>query len=184
MSFILDALRRSEEERQQGKPPTVLSVHAGASFNSSPAKNRWLWPTLGALAFIGVCMSLLILRAAPLKLVVVEPAYKAPYVQPPAVVEENKPAQMATSGVDLHASRELVNRDQLPEDVQRTLPPLNISFHAYAYDPPKRGVIINDKRLKEGELIAPGVILEQITETGVIISTHGYRFRMAVVEQW
>jgi general secretion pathway protein B len=57
---------------------------------------------------------------------------------------------------------------------------LSISLHVYANDPKDCFVMINDKLLRPGEFLSPGLRLEQVTPDGVIIGYKGYRFRRAV----
>ena len=49
-----------------------------------------------------------------------------------------------------------------------------------ASQPADRITMINDKLLRQGDLLAPGLRLEQITADGVILSYKGYRFHHGV----
>ena len=65
MSYILDALKKSAQERQQGTAPHLYSVHNSAppGRNSSPLQQRGLLLILGgALLFFGCLVILLILN--------------------------------------------------------------------------------------------------------------------------
>jgi general secretion pathway protein B len=64
--------------------------------------------------------------------------------------------------------------------VQQELPALTISVHAYSGKPADRLVGINNRLLHEGEYVADGLKLEQITPDGMILSYKGYRFRRGV----
>jgi len=68
----------------------------------------------------------------------------------------------------------------LPVSIQQEIPKLAISVHAYSPVAKERLVGINDRVLREGEQLAPGLKLEQITLDGMIISYKGYRFRRGV----
>ena len=59
---------------------------------------------------------------------------------------------------------------------QTSLPPLHLDLHSYAADPSKRFVLINMKRLYEGQSLPEGPKLESITVDSVIMSFNGKRF--------
>jgi hypothetical protein len=57
-----------------------------------------------------------------------------------------------------------------------TLPPLHLDLHSYAPDPSKRFVLINMKRLYEGQTMPEGVKVESITPDSAIMSFNGTKF--------
>ena len=57
-----------------------------------------------------------------------------------------------------------------------SVPELRLDLHAYAAKPEERFVLINMKRLREGDSLPDGVRVESITPDGVILSHHGARF--------
>jgi general secretion pathway protein B len=65
----------------------------------------------------------------------------------------------------------------LPSTIQQEIPAMTISGYAYSSIPKERSVGINDRLLQEGEFLAPGLRLEQITEDGLIFSYKKYLFR-------
>jgi general secretion pathway protein B len=56
------------------------------------------------------------------------------------------------------------------------LPPLHLDLHSYAPDPSKRFVLINMKRLYEGQSNSEGVKVESITTDAAIMSYQGTKF--------
>jgi general secretion pathway protein B len=68
----------------------------------------------------------------------------------------------------------------LPLALQQELPPLTISVHAYSGRPGDRLVGINNRMLREGDSVAPGLKLEQITPEGMVFGYKGYSFRRGV----
>jgi general secretion pathway protein B len=58
------------------------------------------------------------------------------------------------------------------------IPPLRLDLHVYAPDPRKRFVMVNMKRLTEGESLPEGVHVDSITTDGVILSYRGVQFMM------
>ena len=57
---------------------------------------------------------------------------------------------------------------------------MRIAMHAYSPKPEARIVSINDRLLHEGDSIAAGIRLEEITPDGMIFSYKEYRFRRGV----
>ncbi|MEP7242146.1 MAG: general secretion pathway protein GspB, partial [Gammaproteobacteria bacterium] len=57
-----------------------------------------------------------------------------------------------------------------------TIPPLRLDLHVYAADPRKRFVLVNMKRMYEGDSMADGVKVDSITTEGAVLSFRGTRF--------
>jgi general secretion pathway protein B len=58
------------------------------------------------------------------------------------------------------------------------VPPLRLDLHVYAPDPRKRFIMLNMKRLGEGESLPEGVKVDSITTDGAILSYRGSQFVM------
>lgn len=74
----------------------------------------------------------------------------------------------------------LINADELPEDLKRSLPVLNISGHTYSQDPRRRIILINNRILREGDFVEQGLQLKEITWTGVVLDFQGTLFTISV----
>ena len=59
-----------------------------------------------------------------------------------------------------------------------TIPPLRLDLHVYAPDPRKRFVLVNMKRLTEGQSTPEGVKVDSITTDGAVMSYRGVQFMM------
>lgn len=70
----------------------------------------------------------------------------------------------------------------LPPDALNGMPPLKMSVHYYNSDPQARMVRVNDRTLREGQLLAEGLKLEQINSKGAVFSFHGHRFQLGMYE--
>jgi len=73
---------------------------------------------------------------------------------------------------------ELIKIDQLPSDIRSELPKISINTHIYSNNPSSRVVNINGIVLREGEDVAKGLTLEEITTSGVILTYKNHRFRI------
>jgi hypothetical protein len=90
----------------------------------------------------------------------------------------DKTAVTDTADVELEAR--VVTFNELPQAIQQEIPSLPISMHSYTSNPKDRLVMIGDKLLRQGEFLAPGLRLEQITSDGVVLSYKKYRFQRGV----
>ncbi|MDB5764669.1 MAG: hypothetical protein JWQ21_3664, partial [Herminiimonas sp.] len=68
---------------------------------------------------------------------------------------------------------------ELPENIQREIPALTISGYIYAGNPADRSVLINNKLLREGDQVAPGLTLEKMMPKEAILNYRGYRYRVS-----
>ncbi|MEK6209356.1 MAG: general secretion pathway protein GspB [Pseudomonadota bacterium] len=238
MSYILDALRKSDQQRQRGAAPTLLAGQATAVAPKQPA---FLGYGLLAAVLVGAGMVIGWLRpwqpeqaapgraesvaAKPLESTPRQPApapsEMAPQPKPePKLQNATRPAQAApalvptkpqlparakpetdgtpreadaaaprrtaapaperpadTAAADAARVQTVISMAELPLSVQQELPAMTISVHAYSDNPGDRLVGINNRMLREGEYVDPGLKLEQITPDGMIFGYKGYSFR-------
>ena len=71
------------------------------------------------------------------------------------------------------------NLRELPQNIQAEIPPLTITGYIYSKNDADRSVLINNKLLREGDLAAPGVVLEKMMPKEAILNYKGYRYRLA-----
>jgi len=86
----------------------------------------------------------------------------------------------SSGAADAAPAQNVVSLAELPLSLQQELPPMTISVHAYSGRPGDRLVGINNRMLREGDYVVPGLKLEQITPEGMILSYKGYSFRRGV----
>jgi len=67
---------------------------------------------------------------------------------------------------------------ELPENVRRQIPALNISGAVHSESPREWTLLVNDQVLAQGSQVTPEVRLEEINDTSATFSFHGQRFRM------
>jgi general secretion pathway protein B len=79
-----------------------------------------------------------------------------------------------------HVRRGLANGLMTYEEAasKTTIPPLHMDLHVYAPDPSKRFVLVNAKKLGEGQSLPEGVRVDSITTDGAILSYRGVQFMM------
>ena len=65
---------------------------------------------------------------------------------------------------------------RLPPEVQERLPTFLLTVHLYDADPEKRLVIIDGRRLRQGDATRSGILVEEIFPDGVALAFEGHRF--------
>lgn len=68
----------------------------------------------------------------------------------------------------------------LPEILRNSLPELKMTVHFYDEQPQLRFAIINDRNLKEGQLLRPELKLERITPEGAVFNYYGHQFLLGI----
>lgn len=71
---------------------------------------------------------------------------------------------------------EIINYWQVPEKMREGLPDLRISVLVYSEQPENRFLLLNGERLKEGEELPNGLLLEEIRRDRAIFNYRNYRF--------
>ncbi len=208
MSFILDALKKSENERQHNAPAEFATVPSSDGTSRAP---RWLW-VLGALLAINVVVLLgLLLRPAPAPPVratapatapaSVEPAATAPAesfaerldaardrrpervaevsTTPPAAEPEPAAPTARSAPAAETSALFLPSLAELRADGTLNLPELHVDIHVYSDSASDRFVFINMVKYRENERLKEGPLLREITRDGVVLEHRGTSFSLA-----
>lgn len=97
----------------------------------------------------------------------------------PALAARPEPAtkpKAAPPAEDVEEAAQLL-RD-LPEPIQRIVPPVTMSGYMYSKNPADRLVLIDKVLRREGEEVAPGLVLEKLQAKAAVFSFKGYRYRV------
>ncbi len=228
MSFILDALRKSDSQRQQQAGPGLATAQQKVD---RAGRNVWVPLLVFVLALNAALVAWIFLpdrevatvggavpaavpggttriptetrplreeaRAARIPAAAATPAPPldeepsrepppfdtAPIVDvtPPMPISvEDQPPQPQNAAP---ASDDTV-RDSLPTFEQLLVggviatPQLHLDIHVFSREPDKRFVFVNMSKYREGQSLKEGPVVEEITETGVILSHQGSRFTL------
>lgn len=68
---------------------------------------------------------------------------------------------------------------ELPAAIRKGLPSFSVTALLYSDSPASRMVRVNEQMMREGQELAAGVKLEEITRDGLVFSYHKYRFFVA-----
>ena len=198
MSYILDALKKSDQQRQRGATPTLPPVQAAVA---APRQSSVVF--YGVLAGVLLCAGIAIGWLHPWQ--EEQPAHAAePFAARPAIEnvarldqpvvparpEQKMPAPNTAPAMPALAPQEFASPmaaeqkatpfAELPLAIQQEIPEMKIQLHSYSNISANSIVSINSRMMKEGESLAPGLKLEQITPDGVILSYKGYRFQHGI----
>lgn len=203
MSFILDALRKSELERQRQSGPSIAELPVARDDRRLPrallAIGLLLVVNVGVLLFFLLRDTSGALPAAettPVTAVSVPaPADTAPAVDSPVVdAQVIEPEAMPEATLPPPAPDPTLLPDasvtyspgpaddmpppiaDLPAQVTAGLPELSVDLHIYSDDPAKRVVFINGRRYQRGAVLVEGPTVEEINREGAVLSYHGRRF--------
>lgn len=190
MSLILDALRKSEQERATLSPASG----APAVVASTRASRGVLLATAGIAVLLGAGAAVAWRIATTPDEADLAPI-SVPVVAPPAPVPAAPPAPIPhgpslTEQLAVPASRPIEAAPvvqvpaqvpwlrQLPEAFRRSLPPLAINIHVYSPVAADCVLYINNRQYRPGDSIAPGLRLEKIVEDGAVLRYAGRDFKL------
>lgn len=105
-----------------------------------------------------------------------EPVAEAVYLPAPARVAENPPAARAPEPVPEENLRTLA---QLPEALQREVPKVAVGGYIYSPNPSDRLLLVDKVLRREGEELAPGLVLERLMPKYAVMNYRGTRYRVA-----
>lgn len=204
MSYILDALNRSEEKRN-GSSPIARDV---SGTRSTDGKRRviiillllilalsagWMAATLihqdqdvfsNNRVNKSENMQIMTLDTAPMTepFAQADSATKVPAGSLESQIQDNRKqnATLPAQRDSKLAPTPTVNT--LSPEQRRLLPEINIEGHIYDKNPAARMVIINGSVLRESQALNSELTLEEITPDGVLLNYHGSTFHMGTFD--
>jgi general secretion pathway protein B len=192
MSYILDALNKSEQERERKQTPGLKSLQGEPSPSRFQLRHfLYLLALLVAFNSIGVFIyfgndSQTETGTAPQ---IKSPSADSPVaanaaaIKTPAISSSSIAAQPAGFPAPIATGNTIAVND-LPDQLIRRLPEIQITAHIYASDPDLRMVNINGVSRSEGDLLSDSLQLVEITEVGVVMNFEGYAYVMNIIEDW
>lgn len=190
MSFILDALKKSETDRQQQTSSEFASVPSSSGDSNSL---KWLW-ILGALLLVNavVLFGVLMRDNAPAQDVAItipqrndEPVVAQPtFEEQVAAAKLNQPPPTAITQAEPPAPKvaptssgaRVLTFDEVRVNGTVQLTDLHLDIHVYSEVPAERFVFINMTKLRERSQLEEGPTVTEITRDGVILKYQGITF--------
>ncbi|MFT6407790.1 MAG: hypothetical protein ACJAQ6_001204 [Arenicella sp.] len=152
MSTILDALRKSEQERKLNKLPTLTDMVAPQEASG--------WPLYVGFALVLLATALVILAyviwSAKPEVIDVQSSNRKPPVAQAVDALDSIQATLAASS----AAGQV-------EDV------MLVNVVSYSADPALRFAMVNGKMIREGEFVEPGLKVEEILSDAVVFNLRG-----------
>lgn len=198
MSFILDALKKSETERQQQNAPGFADVPDGMD---PPRAPRWLWVLGGLLAINLIVLLGVMLRpdfrpttdaamssdATPSEASFSEMVEEAKNKQPIPVADsadgtitDRNPADKGRTSSVIRIPEKFAQSyatfNELRANGTIVLPDLHLDIHVYSEQPKERFVFVNMSKYREQARLAEGPLIREITPEGVVLEHLGNGF--------
>jgi general secretion pathway protein B len=101
---------------------------------------------------------------------------EAVYLPAPARVAEAAPPVRAPDPIPEESLRTL---QQLPEAIQREVPKVAVGGYIYSPNPSDRLLLVDKTLRREGEELAPGLVLERLMPKYAVMNYRGTRYRVA-----
>lgn len=197
MSYILDAIKKSEAERGHGSIPNLQTVHSSSLSYKTDSKQIWPYILIG----------LLLLNTAGLVYYFTNTnnteniqtlAFTAPtqqqhsttqaIIRPVPTIENIVESQSVN--VSQQETRqapvfnEVLHIEDLPSHIKQRIPTLDFTGHVYSSSPILRSIIINGSFKEEGDAINHEFTLSEITPKGAIFEYQGTLFEVSIITGW
>jgi general secretion pathway protein B len=195
MSLILEALKKSDQERRRDRGPDLQTIHQPPPrLAITPRRSPWLAAALLVAVNLAALAGWWQWQRQQPATVEPEPAVTSPAdtaVIAATAAATPSPAAAAPQSTQPQASPPAIAEPspiqemwEVPDPVRHALPAMTFSFHVYSENPERRTIIINDRRMRQGDSVGDGVVLEEITEDGVILALDHHRIHIPVLSGW
>jgi len=204
MSFILDALKKSENKRRKRSAQLPRSIHEPVAYRMTRPRTWTLWVLLLLVVNAALMIWLVVpwlksetettglsaaknfatrqtMTARAGDIGVIPPEKESDAVVDDRAISASPPMEDdLPRGVELPVPRtekRVFMLDQLPSSVRQQIPELHMPLHAYNRNRNGTSMVqLNNRIYREGDSIGNAMTLETITAEGAIIRFDGYRF--------
>lgn len=203
MSYILEALKKSQQERE-----AIAAEHPPVFTQAVSTDKAYKTTLLLTILFISVLLLAILLfftlkstphnteqviqikpaKTLTTKIEMVERVISPPEVQTVVEAEnllDSESKEAAKKEDDNGRQTAAVQERRLPPlDSLRKIPALIINSHIYSSLPEKRSVTINNKTQREGDYLTSDVFIKEITAQGLIIEVDGWPLNISRQQGW
>ena len=211
MSYILEALKKSDQTRKQGNIPDLQTIHVPVTVEVQQSR----WPYIVIVVLLMGLVFLLGWMKPWQSASITEPVANSHKVssentESAVMIEQQAGAEVVPESKQLKVSThkpDLIDRSvnyqpqvsmmqgepglqpvphlqEMPESVKQAIPDMTFAGHVYSSNPAQRSVIINGSAMGEGDLLMNGLSIDQITDKGVIFDYQSQRFRIDILQDW
>ena len=190
MSYLLQALKKAEQERQAQAASQPVAVCQAAPVASIPS---------GLVVIVVLVLLITVVKwfdapASTEERVAAAPAMSAAPPEPAASVVNsplNKPVHKQESKPVNNSPVEqppepakVYELAEVPQEVLDLIPTLSLQSHIYSRAQAYRSVVINGQTFNEGMFIDAQVVLQEITNSGIVINVAGRQVALAKGLSW
>lgn len=201
MSYILDALKKSEAERASSVTSDAPILHADKPV-TPVISQRWL----AVLLMLAISIVLILLWSAfqissvesvlPVqddppkfpRVDVVQPLLEReskPVTQISAAEQQSLPSEKNDRSIAVSSTQMSdAQRAMPPLDVLRNIPQLMVNSHIYSPVAEKRSVVLNNRAYAEGDWVVEGVYIKEITADGLLLDAGGWPVHVGRSKGW
>jgi hypothetical protein len=183
MSYLLDALKKAERERNAQQTP--LTDKSESQYLDQKGSLGWLVFAVFGLGVMLATLSFVFFSGDAELEELSTLTENAPLVEIPAEAQRVIPAEqnMSDAPQNNYENVLLDLADLSPAQLQK-VPTLRFQSYFYSQDAKYRSVGINDQVYKEGALIAPSVVLKSITVEGVVLRVADFNLLLPKGMDW
>ena len=202
MSYILDALNKSEEEEKQHRTPGLNTIHQKPANRTQVGR---LWAIIASSAVILNLLGLIIWFVFLVEAPKATDAKVSLTPKPQTITRQAQPNNNGALSREMRAARPetaLIGstlsrparkqsapqtdhvQDSLNRQIKQEISAIRFSSHIFANDASLRMVVINGQSLREGSRFGSGLLLKTVTEEGVVISYQNHEVPISVLSQW
>ncbi len=203
MSYLLKALKKAEEERKQNSQDMAPSQVVHNTTASLPKPLLWvvfllavatIWQMMFSERVANPSESAVLTNSSDMRETPVANVQSPSQSQ---TVAESETQNWKTIGPAITPNDEIaspVEQVEQPVHVKdlselsqvelSRIPSLNLASHIYSSAAAYRSVVINGQAYQEGDLIQPGLILEEISQNGIVINIQGLKVSLPKGISW
>lgn len=105
-------------------------------------------------------------------------------IRPNTFIQAETSPQVIEPEVDEAPMYKIKQLEELSKDVLQDIPSLQLESHIYSTAEDFRSVVINGRSFKQGQFVSTDVVLEQITEDGIVINVGSQRIALPKGISW
>lgn len=170
MSYLLDALKKAEQERKLGEQ-SELPLY------TEPQVKATLPVWLVVLILVVLGLSVFKIMSGSSDDSVSDEIYEEKSAVSSAFeISDVNPEEKSLTAVSKPVAESIDTMQAVPKELSELdaatlskIPSLNLESHIYSPAAEYRSVVINGQSYSEGSLLAAGVVLNEITQTGIVI---------------
>ena len=211
MSYILDAIKKSDAERGHGSIPGLQTVHSSSLNYKTGDRQIWPYILIGLLLLNFAGLILYFTRTNNSEMAPVASSNHTDNTQTLTYVEPTKPQLTPTQTINrpvaitqqannsladpvtteqrveieqIQTNNEVFDIEDLSRDTKQHIPPMNFTGHVYSSSAIQRSIIINGNFMEEGDALNNDVTLTEITSRGAVFDYQGILFEVNVLTGW